>query len=176
MKRITINILFAFSFGILLTACGGGTEKGTASESEETEASSVSESAESVSQKGEEESKYIVENPKQYKGIGPVESLELPDEIDQALAKEGEEIYNQMCTACHKPYEKLIGPAAAGIMDRRSPEWIMNMILNPQEMLEKDPIAKKLLKEYNGVIMANQNLTRDQARKILEYFRTLDKA
>ena len=58
-------------------------------------------------------------------------------------------------------------------MKRRSPEWIMNMILNPQEMVEKDRCAKDLLVEFNGAAMANQNLTREQARDILEYFRTL---
>ena len=49
----------------------------------------------------------------------------------------------------------------------------MNMILNPQEMVEKDRCAKDLLVEFNGAAMANQNLTREQARDILEYFRTL---
>jgi hypothetical protein len=48
----------------------------------------------------------------------------------------------------------------------------MNMILNPEEMVQKDPIAKQLLVEYNGAPMANQNLTEDEARAILEYFRT----
>jgi hypothetical protein len=49
----------------------------------------------------------------------------------------------------------------------------MNMILNPEQMVKEDPIAKKLLVEYNMAPMANQNLTEEQARKILEYFRTL---
>ncbi len=49
----------------------------------------------------------------------------------------------------------------------------MNMILNPEEMIQKDPIAKKLLMEFNGAPMANQNLTEEQARQVLEYFRTL---
>jgi hypothetical protein len=49
----------------------------------------------------------------------------------------------------------------------------MNMILNPQEMVQKDPLANDLLKEFNGSPMSNQGLTEDQARAILEYFRTL---
>ncbi len=36
-----------------------------------------------------------------------------------------------------------------------------------------DPVAKELLKRYLAP-MANQNLTEEEARKILEYFRTLD--
>jgi hypothetical protein len=50
----------------------------------------------------------------------------------------------------------------------------MNMILNPEEMIQKDPIAKKLLVESNLAPMANQHLTEAEARKILEYFRTLE--
>jgi len=49
----------------------------------------------------------------------------------------------------------------------------MNMLLNPTEMLEKDPIAKALLKEYNNTIMLNQNLSEEEARSIAEYLRTL---
>ncbi len=49
----------------------------------------------------------------------------------------------------------------------------MNMILNPENMTKEDPIAKKLLQEYNGVQMTNQNLTQEEARAVLEYFRTL---
>lgn len=108
------------------------------------------------------------------KGVGPVENVDLPDEIDMAMAKEGEEIYNSKCTACHKPTKRFIGPAPIGILERRSPEWVMNMILNPEEMLIKDPVAKQLLVEFNGAPMANQNLNREEARKILEYFRTLE--
>jgi len=49
----------------------------------------------------------------------------------------------------------------------------MNMLLNPAEMLKKDPIAIALLKEYNNIMMLNQNLTNDEALSITEYFRTL---
>ena len=107
------------------------------------------------------------------KGIGPVKSLELPSEIDQAMAANGAEIYKKMCTACHRPDKKFIGPAPIGVLERRTPEWILNMILNPVEMVQKDPLAKALLMEFNGSPMANQNLTQEEARAVLEYFRTL---
>ncbi len=60
-----------------------------------------------------------------------------------------------------------------GIYERRHPAWVLNMLLNPTEMLEKDPIAMALLKEYNNVIMLNQNLSQEEARSIAEYLRTL---
>ena len=107
------------------------------------------------------------------KGIGPVKNVTLAPDIDQAMVTQGQEIYQSKCTACHKPDKRFIGPAPTGILERRSPEWIMNMILNPTEMTKNDPIAKQLLIEFNGSPMANQGLTQEEARKVLEYFRTL---
>lgn len=102
-------------------------------------------------------------------GIGPIKSIKLSS-IDDALAEKGKALYKANCTACHKIGSKLIGPALKGITERRSPEWIMNMILNPEEMIAKDPIAMDLLAEYKSP-MANQGLTEDEARALLEYFR-----
>lgn len=107
------------------------------------------------------------------KGVGPVKNLELPETIDQAMAATGQEIFKIKCTACHKPTKRFIGPAPLGVLERRAPEWIMNMILDPEGMVKNDPDAKKLLIEYNGSPMANQSLTEEEARSILEYFRTL---
>lgn len=107
------------------------------------------------------------------KGVGPIKNLDLPDTIDETMAASGAEVFKLKCTACHKPDKKFIGPAPVGIMERRSPEWIMNMILDPEGMVKNDPIAKQLLIEYNGSPMANQSLTEEEARSILEYFRTL---
>ena len=107
------------------------------------------------------------------KGVGPIKSLILPAEIDQALALQGKDVYDKMCTACHRADKKFIGPPPTGIFKKRSPEWIMNMILDPEGMVKNDPLAKQLLMEFNGSPMANQNLTEDEARAVLEYFRTL---
>lgn len=106
-------------------------------------------------------------------GIGPIAAFELPGAIDEALVVQGQEIYESKCTACHKPEKKFIGPPPKGILTKRTPAWVMNMILNPEEMVQKDPMAKKLLMEFNGSPMANQNLTQEEARAVLEYFRTL---
>lgn len=108
------------------------------------------------------------------KGIGPVKSINIPETIDASLATAGEDVYNKMCTACHKMDRRFIGPMLKDVTIKRSPEWIMNMILNPEEMIQKDPIAMQLLIESNMAVMANQNLTEEEARSILEYFRQYD--
>jgi mono/diheme cytochrome c family protein len=107
------------------------------------------------------------------KGVGPVTKVEL-GAINQAWVAEGKQLYNEKCIVCHNIDQRLIGPPSRGVIKQRTPEWIMNMILNPDGMVKEDPIAKKLLSEYNNVPMTNQNLTEDQARKLLEYFRTLE--
>lgn len=107
------------------------------------------------------------------KGIGPIKSLSFDDDIDQEMAKSGAASFKQKCTACHMAERKLIGPAMKGVYERRSPEWVVNFLLNPDGMLKQDPIAKALLKKYNNVMMLNQNLSEDEARSIAEYLRTL---
>ena len=89
------------------------------------------------------------------------------------MATAGELVFNSNCVACHKVNKRYIGPSPQGIYERRNPAWVMNMILNPNEMIQKDPIAKALLAEYSSP-MINQNLTIDEARSVAEYFRTLD--
>lgn len=108
------------------------------------------------------------------KGVGPVSSLTLNETIDDNMVAAGAEVFKTKCTACHKIGKKFIGPAPNGILERRTPEWVMNMILDPEGMVKNDPLAKQLLIDYNGSPMANQNLTEDEARSILEYFRTLE--
>jgi mono/diheme cytochrome c family protein len=107
------------------------------------------------------------------KGVGPINSVTLDPIIDEKMATKGADIYKKMCTACHRPDKKFIGPAPVGILERRSPEWIMNIILDPEGMVKNDPLAKELLIEFNGSPMANQSLTEEDARAVLEYFRTL---
>lgn len=159
MKKIILLVLTVF-----LSACGGGNEKKKGFEYNRTK---KTESRKSVSQK--ETAPVDLSN----KGIGPISSMSFDEDIDQQMADKGAAAFKQKCTACHKPKAKLIGPGMNGIYERRSPEWVMNMLLNPTEMLKKDPIAIALLKEYNNIQMLNQNLSEEEARAISEYLRTL---
>lgn len=114
--------------------------------------------------------KEVTLDPMQDKGVGPVKSVTI-GALDQALADKGHAIFKAKCSACHKISKRYIGPALKGVTKKQSPEWIMNMILNPEVMIVKNATAKALLAEYIAP-MANQNLTQDEARAIYEYFRT----
>ena len=161
---IKFSLLIVFTF--TLVSCGGDDKK---EKKEKVKISTTKKKETKKETTKKEEVTYDLTN----KGIGPVKSLELPAEVDEAMAAKGAAVYKSKCTACHKIGKKFIGPAPNGIFEKRSPEWIMNMILNPDEMVQKDPVAKALLMEYNGSPMANQNLTEEEARSVVEYFRTL---
>ncbi|AUP78982.1 c-type cytochrome [Flavivirga eckloniae] len=165
MKK-ALNIVMALCVSLLIS-CGGKEEKKKEGFSYEKKAPT------------EQKAKKVESEPASKKvdlankGIGPITSLELPSDIDQTMVTHGADVFKKMCTACHRADKKFIGPSPKNILDRRSPEWVMNMILNPDEMVQKDPLAKALLIEFNGSPMANQNLSEEDARAVLEYFRTL---
>lgn len=102
------------------------------------------------------------------------EEITLNTPLDQSMVKQGEAIFDTKCSACHKlTDEKVVGPGWAGVTQRREPAWIMNMITNVDIMLETDPEAQKLL-EQCLVRMPNQNVTKEEARSILEFMRKND--
>lgn len=157
LEMIKTMALFALSI-FMLVACGEAgdaqLEKNASSETEAVE-SAASETAGNDGL-----------------GVGPVKSVTI-GALDAAMAKEGEDLFTKNCTACHKIEAKFVGPALAGVTERRKPEWIMNMIMNPEQMVKEDPVAKELLAEFLAP-MANQHITEEQARKIVEYFRQVD--
>jgi cytochrome c len=147
--KITVFAIIA----AVITSCGGEGKK-----------------EEKVSAPVEEQKEAVEIDPMEDKGVGPITNMTL-GEIDQKMAEEGKAVFLAKCSACHKISKRVVGPALVGITERRTPEWIMNMILNPEKMVVENAAAKKLLEEYLAP-MANQNLTENEARQILEYFRT----
>lgn len=100
--------------------------------------------------------------------------IEITTPLNAQWVTDGRGIYEVKCAACHKlTDEKLVGPGWHGLTKKRKPEWIMNMITNVDVMLEQDPEAQKLLEECL-VRMPNQNLSKDEARKVLEFQRSND--
>lgn len=106
-------------------------------------------------------------------GIGPVKEEMKLTPVDANLYAKGEQIFTVKCVACHKFNSRLVGPPLKDVTKRRRPEWIMNQILNPLEMTQKDKVSKELFAQYL-VQMTFQDVTQDDARALLEYFRAVD--
>ena len=103
-------------------------------------------------------------------GIGPIKNIELDATIDAALAAQGETIFTTKCAACHKMDQRYVGPQLGQVLSQRKPEFVMNMMFNPDEMVQKHPEVKAMLAQFMTP-MPNQNLTEDDARAVLEYLR-----
>jgi len=100
--------------------------------------------------------------------------ITLTTPLDQAMVTTGKATYELKCQSCHRlTEEKLVGPGWKDVTKRRQPLWIMNMITNVDMMLESDPEAQKLL-ELCMVRMPNQNITKEDARKVVEFMRSND--
>ena len=143
------------AFG-LVVACGGGKTADTGQKTEEPAP---------VADAGGEH------------GVGPAANMEWKDgPLDPAKAAKGQQVYDVKCAACHSLGDnRVVGPGWKGITSRRTPQWAVNMMTNTEEMLDKDPVAKKQIEECM-VRMPNQSLTMDDAKDVWEYMRKNDGA
>lgn len=104
------------------------------------------------------------------KGVGPIKEISL-GEIDKNMVSQGQELFQRKCMTCHSLDKKLVGSALRGITKKRTPEWIMNMMLNPDGMINENKTAKELFEDMK-VRMNPKDVNETDARKILEYLRT----
>lgn len=92
-------------------------------------------------------------------------------DIDEARQKEGKKLFKSLCASCHKLDKKLVGPALAGVEEKRTNEWLKAWIKNNAELRasgDKDAIA--IFEEYNGSNMtAFPQLTDQNVDDILYY-------
>lgn len=104
-------------------------------------------------------------------GVGPIDhEVKLEKQIDEAMATKGEKLFNNECTTCHRVHESAVGPALGGVLDERSPQWVMNMILNPRGMIENNVQVKAMVSDYETK-MVDLDLSEREARQIVEYLR-----
>ena|SRR5690606_5898223 len=108
------------------------------------------------------------------RGEGKHTNIELSPNLDKAMADSGKRIAEVKCLSCHKlSDERLVGPGWQGVTERRTPEWLMNFVTNPDPMIDKDPELQAQL-EICLVRMPNQSVSDEDARQILEFMREND--
>lgn len=158
--RQPVRLAILVFLAAFAAACGGGEGPPGGAATDETDERRPGAAATTADGLTEEQLEY---------GIGPIRSVELAD-VDPELAEEGAEVFKVKCSACHKLEERYVGPPLGDVTERRTPEFIMNMILNPDEMVARHPEVKALLAQYYTP-MPDQDLTEEDARAVLEYLR-----
>ncbi len=148
MQQVT-RILLLVIMALIYTGCGNGEEREPADTRDE----------------APELTEFELEH-----GIGPVtERLDIGD-LNVERARRGAEIFDLRCTACHRMDRRFVGPPLGEVTEARSPEFIINFILNPEEMTNRHPIGQALLQEYM-TIMPYQNVSKEQAIEIVDFLR-----
>ena len=151
--RSVIAATLVFSGAFLFAACGGGVDN-------DTKPLDVQE---------------LTKNQPETHGAEIKEGdITVTNPLNAEWVTGGKNIYELKCQSCHRlTEEKLVGPGWKNVTKRRQPVWIMNMATNVDMMLDTDPEAQKLL-EQCMVRMPNQNLSKDDARHVLEFMRSND--
>ncbi len=103
-------------------------------------------------------------------GIGPITNEIDLGSFDPALANRGRQIYTSLCVMCHGQNDTDIAPSLEDVLNRRSPEYVMNMILNPTGMIRWHPTRSHENKYLTS--MPYQSLTTEEARALVEYLRS----
>lgn len=107
-------------------------------------------------------------------GIGPIKNVELGP-LNKKMIDEGKSIFTNQCIVCHELDQKKLGPPLKNITKERTPEYIMNLLLNSTQMQKDNPTVKSLLKQYNNLPMPDPALSQAKARSVLEYLRSVAK-
>lgn len=152
MKKITIHFILLIFISSVAVNCGNSSKEDDFSAN----------------------SSQQVEKKADPKGVGEIRNVTLTNPLDESMHKKGKAIVEMKCASCHKLTDmRVVGPGFAGVTNRRTPEWIMNMITNTEVMIDEDPVAQELL-ELCLMRMPNQGLSVGDARDVLEFLRLND--
>lgn len=87
--------------------------------------------------------------------------------------EEGKTIFSTRCAGCHNLNKDLVGPALAGLDQKRSMEWIISFVQSSQTMVksgDKDAVA--VFEKFNRIPMPDHpDLTDDNIKSIVEYIK-----
>lgn len=90
------------------------------------------------------------------------------------VAVRGKLAFESKCLACHSiAGGPKMGPDLYGVTKRNDEGWLTRWLKSPEQMLQSDAKAKALLEQYK-VPMPNQNLSDDEIREYIAYFKWAD--
>lgn len=91
------------------------------------------------------------------------------DAGDTPDVEAGRALFDQRCFACHTIGDgAVIGPDLAGVTERRSRDWLVDWISDPQTMGQTDPEARELSEQFEGQ-MVSMGLDETQIHQVIDY-------
>ena len=95
---------------------------------------------------------------------------------EEAIISQGESLFKEWgCNTCHAVERKVVGPALAGIYDRRDLPWLYAFIKNSSQVIGSgDEYAVNLYNEYNQLQMPAHDLADEEILAILAWVRNTE--
>lgn len=86
-------------------------------------------------------------------------------------AQDGEAIFKQKCSACHKVGGgRLVGPDLIGVTTKRSEEWLIKWVTSSSSLIASgDKDANAIYSEYNKMAMPDQPLADTELKAIFTF-------
>jgi mono/diheme cytochrome c family protein len=95
-----------------------------------------------------------------------------PDfKVDAELGEAGRDLFvSKGCQGCHTVGKgRAAGPDLFGVTELRSIDWLKAFLKNTGEMLDTDPLAQGLLKQYHNVRMPTIRMSDQEIEAIIHY-------
>ncbi|UOQ67710.1 c-type cytochrome [Hymenobacter volaticus] len=98
-----------------------------------------------------------------------------PEELEAAVA--GETLFKGNCAQCHAVQDVVVGPALAGLHERRPVSWLIPWIKNSSKVVASgDEYAVKLYNQYQKQQMPSFQLSDEEITAILTYIKVQSNA
>jgi len=91
---------------------------------------------------------------------------------------EGKMLFTSKCASCHNVNKIVVGPALAGVTERRTEDWIVHFVHSSQTVIKGgDQTAIALYEKFNKVPMPDHlDLSAESIKGILAYIKAETKA
>jgi mono/diheme cytochrome c family protein len=106
--------------------------------------------------------------------VGAVNTGKPASAAEVSAIAAGDALFKSNCTQCHAVNEKIVGPALAGITQRRSMAWLVPWVHNPAKVIASgDAYAVKLFDDYSKQQMPSfPQLSKKDIENIIAYVST----
>jgi mono/diheme cytochrome c family protein len=96
-----------------------------------------------------------------------------PEEAEAVAA--GDALFKSNCAQCHAVNDVVVGPALAGIGQRRSEKWLLNWVKNSSKVVATgDDYAVKLFNQYGKQQMPSFQLSDQEVKQIMAYIKVYE--
>ncbi len=91
---------------------------------------------------------------------------------DVSIIEQGQTLFKNNCAVCHAVHEQVVGPALAGVYERRPLTWIESFVKNSQQVIQSgDNYAVQLYEKFNKTAMPSFDFSDEEITSVVAYIK-----